>query len=216
MPLWPSFGREKSEHEIKTLVPGMLYDDKYKLNTQSGTQFDGFRHFAHLPSQAFHNGTREHEIIGPNANEKCSFHHWAEHGIAGRGVFLDYWSYAKSQGNTYDPFNHHAISYDELSTCGKAQSVDIRPSSQGGDILPGDILLIQSGWRETYDLRTPEERKAASIRETHPGPHDGQRWAGVGQVEENVDWLHDCYFAAVGGDGVAFEAWPSLESRLDE
>lgn len=211
MPLVPAFGREPFEHEIKTLVPGMSYDDKYKLNTQSGTQFDGFRHFAHLPSQTFYNGTKEADIVGPNANLKCSIHHWAEHGIAGRGVFLDYWAYAKAQGTTYDPFDHYAIPHSELVACGKAQSIDIRPESQGGDILPGDILLIRSGWKETYDTKKPEERKVAALREEVPGPHDGQRWAGISQEEANVDWIHDCYFAAVGGDSVTFEAWPSLK-----
>lgn len=24
-----------------------------------------------------------------------------------------------------------------------------------------------------------------------------------------LDWLHDCYFATVGGDAPAFEAWPT-------
>lgn len=46
VPLWPAFHREQFEHEIKVLSPGIAYDDKYKLNTQSGTQLDGFRHFA--------------------------------------------------------------------------------------------------------------------------------------------------------------------------
>jgi hypothetical protein len=210
MPLVPAFGREPFEHEIKTLVPGMSYDDKYKLNTQSGTQFDGFRHFAHLPSQTFYNGTKEQDIVGPNANLKCSIHHWAEHGIAGRGVFLDYWLYAKNHGISYDPFDHHAISHEELVSCGKSQGIDIRPESEGGDILPGDILLIRSGWKETYDLRSPEQRKVAALREEIAGPHDNQRWAGISQEEANVNWLHDCYFAAVGGDSVTFEAWPSL------
>jgi hypothetical protein len=76
--------------------------------------------------------------------------------------------------------------------------------------LPGDILLIRSGWSETYDPTGPEDRKVAALREQTPGPHDGQRWAGISQEERNVDWLHDCYFAAVGGDAVSFEAWPSL------
>lgn len=210
MPKVPSFGREPFEHEIKTLVPGVSYDDKYKLNTQSGTQFDGFRHFSHLPSQTFYNHTKEGDIVGPNANLKCSIHHWAEHGIAGRGVFLDYWKYAKEHGTVYDPFDWYEISHAELVACGKAQGIDIRPTAQGGDILPGDILLIRSGWRETLDQKTPEENKVAALREGHPGPHDGQRWAGISQEESNVEWLHDCYFAAVGGDAVAFEAWPSM------
>lgn len=29
-----------------------------------------------------------------------------------------------------------------------------------------------------------------------------------------IDWLHDCYFAAVGGDAPAFEKWPTSESWL--
>lgn len=43
-PEQPGFGREKFIHSIKTLVPGIAYDDNYQLNTQSGTQWDGFRH----------------------------------------------------------------------------------------------------------------------------------------------------------------------------
>jgi putative cyclase len=211
MPLVPAFGREPFEHEIKTQVPGMSYDDIYKLNTHNCTQFDGFRHFAHLPSQTFYHGTKEVDIVGHNANLKCSIHHWAEHGMAGRGVFLDYWAYAKAQGTTYDPFDHYVTPYSELVACANAQGIDIRPESQGGDILPGDIALIRSGWKEMYDSKKPEERKIAALREEITGPHDGQRWAGISPEEANVDWIHDCYFAAVGGDSVTFEAWPSLK-----
>ena len=40
----PCFHRETFKHEIKALAPGKAYDDVYTLNTQSGTQWDGFRH----------------------------------------------------------------------------------------------------------------------------------------------------------------------------
>lgn len=40
----PAFARESFKHEIKTLSENVAYDDKYELNTQSGTQWDGFRH----------------------------------------------------------------------------------------------------------------------------------------------------------------------------
>ena len=39
--------------------------------------------------------------------------------------------------------------------------------------------------------------------------NDGQRYAGVKQEDAMLDWLHDCYFAAVAGDSPTFEAWPS-------
>lgn len=28
-----------------------------------------------------------------------------------------------------------------------------------------------------------------------------------------IDWLHDCYFAAVASDSPTFEAWPSKKER---
>lgn len=44
IPKTPAFGREEFQHNIKELFPGVAYDDTYALNTQSGTQWDGFRH----------------------------------------------------------------------------------------------------------------------------------------------------------------------------
>jgi hypothetical protein len=56
VPNQPAFGREVFKHEIKTLAEGYAYDDLYTMNTQSGTQWDGFRHFAHMPTGSFYNG----------------------------------------------------------------------------------------------------------------------------------------------------------------
>jgi hypothetical protein len=100
--------------------------------------------------------------VGPEANEKCSIHHWAEHGTVGRVLFLDFYSYAQANGKTYDPWTYHAFSYANLSECGKAQGIDIRPESQGGDVRPGDLLLVRRGWRDAYNKRTPEERGSRS------------------------------------------------------
>ena len=48
VPNVPAFRREVFQHEIKPISSeGVAYDDKYTLNTQSGTQWDGFRHIAH-------------------------------------------------------------------------------------------------------------------------------------------------------------------------
>jgi hypothetical protein len=44
VPEKPAFDREVFRHSIKTLVDGVAYDDTYIMNTQSGTQWDGFRH----------------------------------------------------------------------------------------------------------------------------------------------------------------------------
>lgn len=48
VPEQPAFGREVFKHEIKTLGENVAYDDVYHMNTQSGTQWDGFRHVSPL------------------------------------------------------------------------------------------------------------------------------------------------------------------------
>jgi hypothetical protein len=101
VPKQPAFGREIFRHEIKTLAKDLAYDDKYEMNTQSGTQWDGFRHISYFTTAEFYNGVRGKDIVGPDANLRDSIHHWADHGIAGRGILVDYRSYAKSKGINY-------------------------------------------------------------------------------------------------------------------
>ncbi|EXF78027.1 hypothetical protein CFIO01_04373 [Colletotrichum fioriniae PJ7] len=200
----PAFNREPFVHHIKTLIPGLCYDDNYYMNTQSGTQWDGFRHFAHLPSGTFYNNTKGQDIEGAASNLKCSIHHWAERGIAGRGVLLDFCSYAHARGLNFDPYDTCSISYQDLLECGRAQDIDIRPRAQGGEIDIGDILFIRSGWVEAYYSKSPTERAQLGLR-----GHNDIKFGGLAQEESILDWLHDCYFAAVAGDSPTFEAWPT-------
>jgi len=124
---------------------------------------------------------------------------------------LDYRAYAHAKGIQYDPYDYYPISYHELSQCGAHQGIDIRPAAQGGDIKPGDILFIRSGFVEAYHLKSPEDRKALALRGHESGGKSLQRYAGVAQEERIKDWLHDSYFAAVAGDAPTFEAWPTHE-----
>lgn len=122
------------------------------------------------------------------------------------GVLLDYWHYVNNVDKTkiYDPYEHHEISYSDLQACGLSQGIDIRPASKGGDIHIGDMLFIRSGFVSTYYSKTEDERVAAALRPHSVGKEGGQRWAGVEQEEEMIDWLHDSYFSTVAGDAPAF------------
>lgn len=106
----------------------------------------------------------------------------------------------------YDPFERHAISLDDLHQCATTQGIDIRPEAAGGDIKVGDILFIRSGFVERYQSATTAEQSQATGRPSHE-----MEWAGIKQEKAVVDWLHDCYFAAVVGDAPTFEVWPSQE-----
>ncbi|KAF7187493.1 hypothetical protein HII31_11117 [Pseudocercospora fuligena] len=210
VPEQPAFGRQQFEHKIKPLRQDLAYDDIYSLNTQSGTQWDGFRHVAHHDTGYFYNWTKGKDIDGPEPNEKASIHYWSQHGLAGRGVLLDYRSYATSKGIQYDSATAHAISYQDLVETGKHQGIDIRPVSQGGDIQIGDILFVRAGYTEDYYKRSKEANAALGLRQFKPEGSDSeiQSWAGVKQGDEMRNWLHDCYFAAVGGDSPTFETFP--------
>jgi len=190
------------------MLEGRAYDDIYHMNTQSGTQWDGFRHVAHQSTATFYNNTQHTEFTNGNEkSHKCSVHLWREHGFTGRGVLLDYKTYAESKGINYDTATPHEISYNDLVEVGKSQGLDIRPASQGGDIKPGDILFVRSGWVKDYYSRTAEQNAELAIREHGT-------WAGVKQQVEMIDWLHDCYFSAVGGDAPSFERWPTAEKYM--
>lgn len=131
-------------------------------------------------------------------------------------MLLDYRAYAKANGNDYDPYAGYGITFDELQKCGKAQGIDIRPESQGGDIKVGDILMVRSGFVEKYHELPTEKRNALATRghaiEAAGAAEDQLSFAGVAQEEANIDWLHDSYFASVVGDSPTFERWPTPES----
>ncbi|CAL5870679.1 uncharacterized protein PFLUO_LOCUS4919 [Penicillium psychrofluorescens] len=196
VPEKPAFNRETFHHIIKSNVPDVIYDDTYTMNTQSGTQWDGFRHGPNKQAKGS-------DIVGPTKNDRCGIHHWALHGIAGRGILLDYWGYANAHNKVYDPYSSHAITVSELRACASWQGLDLRPASEGGSIRVGDILLVRSGFVARYGQLSPVERYAAATR-----THGDMCFAGVARGEDTKDFLHDSYFAAVAGDSPTFEVWP--------
>ncbi|KAF2488132.1 hypothetical protein BDY17DRAFT_320632 [Neohortaea acidophila] len=192
LPNPPAFGREPFEFKIKSLGP-MGNDDLYNMNTQSGSQWDGFRHVAmpHGDKHVFYNNLYQEEIL---SGTRCGIHAWADHGIVGRGVLIDYWAYAKKHSKTYDPTTTHAIPLSELLACAAEQNTTFQY---------GDILIIRSGYIEYYNGLSQEARAAI----TGTGIYDFN-FVGVKVDDDMLDFLHDNYFAAVAGDMPAFEAWP--------
>lgn len=111
--------------------------------------------------------------------------------VVGRGVLLDYWRYVNQ---SYDPNTRHAISAADLKACAKHQGVEHRY---------GDILLVRTGWIQTYEKMSKAERvKLTQV------PRFDHTFVGVDQTEEAADFLHDNYFSVVASDAPAFEAWP--------
>ncbi|KAK5117529.1 hypothetical protein LTR62_004951 [Meristemomyces frigidus] len=174
LPNPPAFGRQAFKHTISPLGEAG-FDDLYELNTQSGSQ---------LTKEEIHN------------SDRCGMQAWAAHGIAGRGILIDYWAYTKSH---YDPLTTHRISLHDVKTIAQEKNILFQP---------GDILFIRSGFVARYSHLSADER--AHLGTLQIPEHT---FAGVAQTEEMVDFLHDNWFSAVVGDAPAFEAWPPPQER---
>jgi len=74
----------------------------------------------------------------------------AEQGIVGRGILLDYHSWALSQSPPilHDAFTSHSIPLSHLLAVA---------ASQGTEIKFGDILIVRSGYTVAQHEKTDEE-----------------------------------------------------------
>lgn len=123
----------------------------------------------------------------------CSHSAWASNGgIVGRGVLLDYCSWAANNSLPLTPFSSTAIPFSHLQRVITDQNVSFHP---------GDILFIRSGFTAAYNALSPTEQLALSKRSSAD-------FAGVEPTEEILQWLWETQFAAVAGDAPAFERSP--------
>lgn len=113
--------------------------------------------------------------------------------ITGRGVLLDWHSWARDRDIAINHFSRHEIPLSELMEVARTQQVHFRQ---------GDILFIRTGWLEAYQALSREEQAALPHRATRTS-------CGVQASEESIRWHWDNAFAAVASDTVAYEAWPS-------
>ncbi|KAF5351844.1 hypothetical protein D9756_007724 [Leucocoprinus leucothites] len=198
------FGRKGLEQKVKRWPgPKPIIDDEITTNTQSGSQWDGFRHFGH-PSGFFYNRLPESEIVdsqgaglllSPDKPQRNGIHTF-QGKIVGRGVLLDYYSYAKENGIQYSAVERHLITAEALEACAKAQNLTFET---------GDILFIRMGYVDWYENASQEEREEVLLK-TYPS-----HLTGIRQEPEEVEWFWDHHFAAVVADSPSFEARPSIQ-----
>lgn len=189
----PSFDRVKPQFNVarnwRECSDWYSYDDEVIINTQSGSQWDGLRHFGHTETGFYYNGYHHDEVL---KGTHLGTDHWSKRGgIVGRGVLLDFVAYAARHNITYDPMSRYEITLPVLKDIAK---------EQGTQFLPGDVLIVRSGWVKWYEEHSPEERRA-KIKH-------GSAWVGVQGCEEVMEWIWDSHFAAIAGDAIGFEAWP--------
>ena len=177
----PLFGRQPFAHEVHWLPNEVGHDDFVNnWNTQSSSQWDGFRHIQH--------GT--HGFYGGVADEDHGIHHWARRGIAGRAVLVDVARWRSSVGR---PIQYEAP--DPIEPGDVLGALE----AQGTEVEPGDVLLIHTGWIGWYEGLSAEARIRLANDLKTPGLRPGIAMARV---------LWDLHPAALAMDNPAVEVWP--------
>jgi kynurenine formamidase len=133
LPEPPLFGRQAPKHDV--LGEGG-HDDVLTFNTQSSSQWDGFRHVQH-PVHHHYNGI---------ADEEHGMAHWAARGLAGRAVLVDV-----ARHREIDPSTPEPITPEDL---------DATLAAQGTTVETGDVLLLRTGWTAWYRTLDDDRRRA--------------------------------------------------------
>src|SRR5579863_5606736 len=144
----PLFGRASVVHTVVPLGPTAHDDTLDHFNTQEGSQWDGLGHVGHFRHERFYNGVTAEETRAGNA--KLGIHHWADK-FVGRGVLIDAFGFRKKQGRAVNAMAKDVYSLEELQGALKAQ---------GTTLKPGAILLVRTGWMESYDTLSADGKAA--------------------------------------------------------
>lgn len=136
---YPGFNRKEFNQTTIDLQPGLNFvgmDDEVYINTQSGSQWDSLKHFAHQATGKYYNGLTHEQAKTTITN---GIHNWCERGgIVGRGVLVDWLSwYEHKNGKAPSAVSTHAITVEELEET---------LNWQGTETRPGDIMMIRSGY----------------------------------------------------------------------
>jgi kynurenine formamidase len=194
----PMFERQPFAHEVTGGPASTSHDDVlHNWNTQSSSQWDGFRHIRNHAALADEPGTGH---FGGVPDDEHGIHHWAQRGIVGRAVLADVGRWRESVGRPLRYDQPDPIEPGELAECLAAQHTSLQQ---------GDILLMRTGWVGWYEQQ-PDDVRARLARTgemASPGLRSGEALA---------ETLWNLQIAAIGCDNPAVEVWPPGSTATPE
>ncbi|OAL44233.1 hypothetical protein IQ07DRAFT_663589, partial [Pyrenochaeta sp. DS3sAY3a] len=169
-------------HDRKAIVHNILdlshlgltgHDDEIYINTQTSSQWDSLRHWAWQETGQYYNGLTHAEISGPERNDRNGIQTWLQRGgIVGRGVLLDYASWAEKKGIEFRADTKHGFTHVDLEKVAAEQDLELKPA---------DILIVRTGWIKWYNGASAEDR--------HKSGHVDHTYCGFNGTPESIQWL---------------------------
>ena len=177
----PLFGRRAVHHVVLDTASG--HDDEIgAFNTQSSSQWDGFRHVRHF-AHGYYNGV---------ADADHGVHHWARRGIVGRAVLVDVARFREHADRPIVAGAPDPIEPDDVLGALDEQRVRVEV---------GDILLIRTGWLAWYRSLSYEQRADYATHRVPPS-------CGLRPGTETARMLWNLHVAAAAADNPGFEVMP--------
>ncbi|GAA3357451.1 cyclase family protein [Saccharopolyspora gregorii] len=179
--------RTAPRHQLLAAHPESRDDVLHDFYLQASSQVDGLRH-RRASGHGFYGGVPDEEIRA--GTPALGVQRWAERPIVGRGLLVDLDGLLAAEGV---PLDHRA---------GPALDVDLLDRAlrrQDERVLPGDLLLVHTGWARWYleaDREVREEVRAA------------RRATGFRQCARLPEWLWENRIALLATDTFAVEVLP--------
>jgi hypothetical protein len=184
----PLFERPALRQDVQPAREGWGFNEVlHDFNPQSSSQWDALSHVS-FELGAFYNGATVADVLGG----RNTIDHWARRGIAGRGVLLDLERAAARRGAEYSPGTSHAFSVADIEAA---------RADAGVELMPGDVLILRTGFVAWYSGLGPAERARISSR-------DELRACGIEHTEEMARYLWNSHACAVASDCPSLEVWP--------
>lgn len=181
--------REPYRHSI-TVNRGGRDDSLDNFYLQFSSQWDSLRHIRYREF-GYWGGLQEEDVD----QGRLGIENWAQRGITGRGVLIDLPRHLARIGQPFDAQSRIAVDGPLLEEIAAAQGVTF---------LPGDLLLLRSGWLGWYLSldQAGRERLGGALSGTE------FRCPGLDSHKETAAWLWDHQIVAAIGDNPALEALP--------
>lgn len=120
----------------------------------------------------------------------------------GRGVLIDYATWAENKGIKYTTFSTHQVRLSDILEIAKECNITFQK---------GDVLFVRVGVTKEWDtIMTDAQKQQYS---DNPSPEH----AGVEATTDVLRWLWNTGFAAIASDAISWEVrherW-NLETRI--
>lgn len=178
------FHRGEIRHSVFDLDEVMRDDVIDNFYLQGSTQWDTLRH-VRAPGLGFYNGVDPEQA---GAGRRLAVDALAQGGIVGRGVLVDIARYGDLAD--YEPTEPISIGVCDLERT---------LAAQGQTLREGDILLLHTGYIDSYLEADDDERVEMSRALAAPGLEASQ---------DVAEFLWDSRISAVVGDNIGVEVMP--------